>query len=207
MLHSIRDMDASIWSATLASFCEEVGGSNPAPASVAVSAVAANLGLGLLIKVLKITARRKSFAGDSQKLRALIDAALRESQQLRTAADEDVAAVRQYLSSTNPAAVRNAIEVPIRAARAAVSGIELCGEASGIIYGLLAADLGAAVLLLSASVRAILLSVDFNLRQLRSEEQYSEGVAVERRLLEDRTAGQVAAILLRISEDAQRGQR
>ena len=195
-------MDASIWSATLAAFCEEVGGSNPAPAAVAVSAVAANLGLGLLTKVLEITARRKSFSGDSRKLRNLIDAARREVQQLRTAADEDTAVVRQYLSSRNPAVLRNAIEVPMRAARAAVAGLDLCGEATSIIYGLPAADLGAAVLLLSASVRAILLSVDFNLRQLRSEEQYSEGIAGERRLLEDRTASQVTAILLRISADA-----
>lgn len=195
-------MDASIWSATLASFCEEVGRPNPTPAAVAVSSVAANLGLGLLIKVLEITAKRKTFAGDSQKLRTLIEAAHRESRQLRTAADEDIAAVREYLSVRNPAAVRNAIEVPMRAARAAVSGIDLCGEAAGIIHGLLAADLGAAVLLLSASVRAILLSVDFNLRQLRSEVQYCEGVAVERREMEDRAARQVAAILPRISEHA-----
>jgi formiminotetrahydrofolate cyclodeaminase len=195
-------MDASIWSATLTSFCEEVGGSKPAPAAVAVSAVAANLGLGLLIKVLEITVKRKGFTGDPQKLRTLIDAARHQSQQLRTAADEDIAAVRQYLSSRNPSAVRNAIEVPMLAARAAVSGLDLCGEAAGVIHGLLAADLGAAVLLLSASVRAILLSVDANLRQLRSDDGYSEEVAAERQVLEDRTAQQVADILLRISEAA-----
>jgi formiminotetrahydrofolate cyclodeaminase len=200
-------MDASIWSATLTSFCEEVAASKPAPAAVAVSAVAANLGLGLLIKVLEITAKRKSFTGDSQRLRTLIDAARHESQQLRTAADQDIAAVRQYLSSRDPsairnAAVRNAIDVPLLAARAAVSGLDLCGEAAAGIHGLLAADLGAAVLLLSASMRAILLSVDANLRQLPSDDGYSEGVAAERRVLEDRAAQQTAAILLRISEAA-----
>ncbi|HEY4363738.1 MAG TPA: cyclodeaminase/cyclohydrolase family protein [Bryobacteraceae bacterium] len=193
-------MDASIWSKTLESFCEEVAGTNPAPAAVAASAVAANLGLGLLIKVLEITARRKSFAGDSEKVRALVDAARRESQELKATADEDIAAVRRYLRSRDSAAVRDAIEVPMRAARAAVAGLELCGEAAEIVRGLPAADLGAAVLLLSAAVRAILLSVDFNLPQLRSEEQYCEGIAEQRRRLDERTERQVAEVLRQVSE-------
>jgi len=194
-------LSPSIWLTTLASFCEEVAAANPAPAAVAVSAVAANLGLGLLIKVLEITAKRKNFSGDSLKVRALIDAARHESEQLRAVADEDIAAVRQYLRSRNPSAVQNAIEVPMRAARAAVSGLDLCSEAAGIIHGLVAADLGAGVLLLSAAVRAILLSVDFNLRQLRSEEGYSERVVAERRMLEDRAAYQADAVLSQISRD------
>jgi formiminotetrahydrofolate cyclodeaminase len=187
-------MNASIWPATLASFCDEVAGTNPAPAAVAVSAVTANLGLGLLIKVLEITGRRKSFAGDSQKLRALVDAARRESEQLRSLADEDIAAVRQYVGSRNPADARSAIEVPLRAARAAVSGLDLCAEAAGAIQALnqggpqgpLAADLGAAGILLSAAVRAILLSVDTNLRQLPSEDPYRAAVMIEQRDLEIR---------------------
>ena len=191
-------MDSSIWTTTLASFSEEVVAANPAPAAVAVSSVTANLGLSLLIKVLEITAKRKNFAGDSQKVRALVEAARCESEQLVAAADEDIAAVRQYLISRNPSAVRNAIEVPMRAARAAVSGLDLCGEAVGIISGLLAADLGAGVLLLSAAVRAILLSVDYNLPQLGSEEDYTERIVLERRLLEDRAIDQAANILARI---------
>ncbi len=161
-----------------------------APAAVAVSAVAANLGLGLLIKVLEITGRRKSFTGDSQQLRALIEAARRESERLRSLADEDIAAVRQFVGSENPAAARNAIEVPMRAARAAVAGLDLCVEAAGTVrgltQGLLAADLGAAEILLSAAVRAILLSVDFNLRQLPTEDPHRAEIMIEQRELEVR---------------------
>ncbi len=183
-------MDASIWPATLASFCDEVAGTNPAPAAVAVAAVTANFGIGLLIKVLEINGKRKSFAGDPQKLKALIDAARRQSEQLRAIADEDIAAVRQYLGSRHPADARNAIEVPLRAARAAVAGLDLCVEASeaiqGVSRGLLAADLGAAALLLSAAVRAILLSVDFNRRQLPPHEPYGAAVRIEWQNLESR---------------------
>jgi formiminotetrahydrofolate cyclodeaminase len=190
----------SVWLTTLGAFSDEVATPSPVPAAVAVSAVTAQLGLGLLIKVLEITAKRKGFSGDSLKVRALIDAAHQESEQLRAVADEDIAAVRQFLSFRNSSAVRNAIEVPMRAARAGVAGLDLCGEAAGIIHGLLAADLGAGVLLLSAGVRAILISVDSNLRQFSSEEGYREQVIAERRVLEDRCAHQAGTVLAQVSK-------
>src|SRR5580693_2619639 len=99
-------MDASIWPGTLASFCEEVAGSNPAPAAVAASAVTASLGLSLLIKVLEITGRRKSFAGDAQRVRALIDGAHRALAELKRTADDDIQAVRFYVGSKDPAGAR-----------------------------------------------------------------------------------------------------
>src|SRR5271166_5353215 len=60
----LRLMDASIWSATLAEFRDQVGGAEPVPAGVAISAVAASLALALLSKVLRITGGRKDFVGD-----------------------------------------------------------------------------------------------------------------------------------------------
>jgi len=193
-------MNPSIWPTTLTSFCDDLAGTTPAPAAVAAASVTANLGLSLLIKVLAITGKRKSFTGDLPKLKAMIESARHAAEQLKLAADDDIAAVREYLSTRNPAAVLNAIEVPMRAARAAASGVNLCTEAASLIHGLTAADLGAAVLLLSAAVRAILLSVDFNLPQLTSEEQYKAGILFERRALEAKTATQTAAVLHQISK-------
>jgi formiminotetrahydrofolate cyclodeaminase len=183
-------MDASLWPSTIASFCEDVAGSNPAPAGVAASAVAASLGLSLLIKVLEIAGRRKSFAGDAQKLRALVHSAHRELAELKSAADDDIQAVRT--------GGRNAIEVPMRAARAAVAGLDLCVEGTGIegvTKGLAAADLGAAVLLLSGAARAILLCVAFNLRAFDSDETYRAAIADERQALEDRASHRAEAAL------------
>jgi formiminotetrahydrofolate cyclodeaminase len=179
-------MDASIWPAPLASFCDGVAGTNPAPAAVAAASVTATLGLSLLIKVLEITGKRKSFAGDSQKLKALVDAARRESEQLKISADEDIAAVWRFVGSSNPADARNAIEVPMQAARAAVAGLDLCAQAVGTVpQGLLEADLGAAALLLSAAARAILLSVDANCSK-EPDDPYRTAITTERRLLEEK---------------------
>jgi formiminotetrahydrofolate cyclodeaminase len=191
-------MDASIWPGTLASFCEEVAGSNPAPAAVAASAVTASLGLSLLIKVLEITGRRKNFAGDAQRVRALIERAHRALAELKKAADDDIHAVRLYIGSKDPTGARDVIDVPLRAARAAVAGLDLCFEGAsvpGVTSGLPAADFCSAVLLLSAGVRAILLSVTFNLRQFDGDVSYRAAVEVEGRDLEERSARQTEAAL------------
>jgi formiminotetrahydrofolate cyclodeaminase len=179
-------MESSIWNGTLASFCDELAAAQPAPAGVAAAAVAASLGLSLLIKALDITGKRKDFASDPQRLAAIIATARRESAKLKGAADEDIAAVRQYMESRDPSAARKAIEVPMTAARAGVAGLDLCGEAAGIVAGSLAADLGAAAALLSGAVRAILLCVDSNLQQLRADDPYYREATSARSALEDR---------------------
>jgi formiminotetrahydrofolate cyclodeaminase len=155
-----------MWAATLASFCDEVASAQPAPAAVTVSCVTAEMGIGLLVKVLTIVGRRKSFKGDRDRLNALTAAAGEASAALRTAAADDVAAVRAFIGSREAAAALRAIEVPMQAARAAANGLDLCGDAKGLIEGLAAADLEAASLLISAALRAIVLSVEFNLRLL-----------------------------------------
>jgi formiminotetrahydrofolate cyclodeaminase len=191
-------MHASIWPGTLASFCEEVAGSNPAPAAVAASAVTASLGLSLLIKVLEITGRRKSFAGDAHRVRALIEGAHRALADLKRAADDDIQAVRLYVGSKDPAGARDAIDVPLRAARAACAGLDLCVEGAdvpGVTSGLPAADFCAAVYMLSTAVRAILLSVTFNLRQFDGDVSYRAAVEVEGRDLAARSARQTEAAL------------
>src|SRR6185437_9432092 len=92
----------SVWDATLGLFCDEIAGTNPAPAAVTASCAVAVMGLGLLLKVARITGRRKKFAGDLGKLNALIASAEDESRMLRRVADEDVAAVRAFIGSHDP---------------------------------------------------------------------------------------------------------
>lgn len=190
-------IDASIWTATLAKFRDELSAAQPMPAAVTASAVTASLGLGLLIKVLGIAAKR------TPDLSRLLEAARRESDQLAQAADDDIAAFNRYMKApqeqkkeVRDAALREAIEVPMRAARSAAAGLDLCAEASGSVHSLIAADLGAAAILLSAALSAILLSVDFNLRQLRPDEHYYTEVMTERRGLEDRVIRQAGVVRL-----------
>jgi len=166
-------MSYSIWSNSLVSFSDAVAATRPAPAGVAAAAVAAELGLSLLIKAVAIT------GGQAE----LLEAARRESAHLRRAADDDIGAVTAYMSRRDADALRQAIEAPLRAARAAVAGLELCAKATGAVKASLEADLGAAQALLSGALRAVLLCIDANLRG--REEQHPNAVA-ERRAVENR---------------------
>ena len=163
-------MSRSIWSDSLAIFSDSVAATRPAPAGVAAACVAANLGISLLIKTLAITGRQAD----------LLESARREAAHLRGAADEDIGAVMQFMSVRDAASIRQAIEAPLRAARAAVAGLELCTKAS--VKPVLAADLAAARALMSGALRAILICIDANLRG--HENEHPDAVA-ERKAIED----------------------
>jgi formiminotetrahydrofolate cyclodeaminase len=167
-------MPHSIWPESIASFSDAVAATRPAPAGVAAAAVAAELGISLLIKTLAI-----SGGGN----RELLEAARREAAHLRGSADDDIGAVMAYMHARDAAALRQAIDAPLRAARAAVAGLELCAKASGAVKPALAADLGAAQALLAGALRAILICIDANLNG--REEEHRDAVA-ERRAIEDR---------------------
>src|SRR5579863_432289 len=192
----------SIWTATLAGFREKAGGSDPVPASVAISAVTASLALALLAKVISI-------AGKKKNLDALLDAARNGSTRLKELADDDILAFNQYMDCKRQgqdltAAIRKAIEVPMDAARSAVRGLSLCAQTAGTIQGLTAADVGGAAALLSGAVRAMLLCVDVNIREMRSDAMFSDAISSERRDLE-REAGQLAAaVTAALNRSAQR---
>ena len=88
-----------------------------------------------------------------------------------------------YMQTRDVAALRQAIEAPMRAARATVAGMELCAKAAGVVKSTLVADLGAAQALLEGALRAILICIDANLKG--REDQHPEAIA-ERRAIEDR---------------------
>jgi formiminotetrahydrofolate cyclodeaminase len=185
-------MEDSIWTTTLAGFREKAGGADPVPASVAISAVTASVALALLAKVLAV-------AGKKINVGALLDAARAESTRLTHLADQDIQAFNEYMECKRQdkeltAAVRKAIEVPMDAARSAVRGLDLCAQTAGIVQGLTAADVGAAAALLSGTVRAMLLSVDFNIREMRSDPGSSGAITAERRDLEREAVKQADAV-------------
>ena len=187
-INSAPLVNASVWSDTLRGFREKAGGTDPVPAGVAISAVTASLALALVAKVLAIVGRRKSFAGDRQRVGTLLEAAREESTRLTHIADEDIESFNQYLACKRQgreltAAIHRAVEVPMDAARSAVRALGICAEAAGMMEGLTAADIGAAGALLFGAVEAMLLSVDFNIREMSSDEGYSNSITVERKEL------------------------
>jgi formiminotetrahydrofolate cyclodeaminase len=184
-------MEVSVWSATLGDFRDHVGGTDPVPAGVTISAVSATIALALLVKVLTLTVRRKNFEGDPRAVEALINGARRESATLTNLADDDVRAFSRYMEGVRVAkaegreeavhsAMREAIAVPMDAARSIVRALDLTRAAAPFCHtGLTAADLGVAAALLAGGLRAMLLTVEINLRQLSPEDPFSKEIIGE----------------------------
>ena len=150
------------------------------PAGVAVAAVSSSLALGLLAKVLTVTGRRKSAAGDLARLESLAAAAAASSRRRSQLAEDDVAAFEAYLtanrapSSTEQerekrrgavdSALARTIEVPLAAAQETAVGLELCTDALPLVPRELAADVGVTTALLEGARRGFLLGAGFQLR-------------------------------------------
>jgi formiminotetrahydrofolate cyclodeaminase len=135
-------MSASVWQVPLSQFQSEVAAPQPAPAGVAVACVTAALAVSLLVKVLRITGQRPG----------LLAPALQLIDELRSAADADIAAVHNYIQTRDPQALH---DVPAHAGHCTARALALCAEASGSVTGLIAADIAAATELLQGAASAI----------------------------------------------------
>ena len=181
-----------------------------------MAAVSATLGVSLLQKVLEIVAKRKSFTGDPGRLASLRQAARDVAERLVQYADEDIAAYRAYTEARRrrtpniePAesgtarALRDVVEVPIKAARSALAGLDLCADAAGIVRGAVAADLGTAAILLAGAACAMVLSAEVNLGQLPDLQQAPDRPAtVECREIEERAQRQLKSVLRQVAVGA-----
>jgi len=178
---SNKDMKSTVSHSTIESLRGHIADAkDPIVAGVAVSAVSAGLGMALLALTLKVASRRKNFAGNRARLRALLNAANKESARLVRYADEDIAAYQKYRDSLKrkrgiDAALSRIIETPLEAAGSAARGLDLCAEAVSLVPLSVASDLGAAETLLAGAVRAILLTVDVNLLQLPAKSELRRG--------------------------------
>lgn len=203
-------MIPSVWQSTLDELRDRVASVEPVPASGCVAAVSATLGISLLIKALEITSNKKGFAGESQKLNTLLNAAKALAARLAQYADEDVTSFNAYLKSaklpeSNDAerderqqamavAVRQAIETPVEAAHAAGPGIRLAADAVGIVPKSLIADLGAAAALVAGAVRGLIFCAESNIRQLASDQDAYQEVSRQLQDLEREVARQEDAL-------------
>jgi len=107
-----------------------------------VACVNATFALSLLIKVLRITGKAPE----------LLEPARQLIEEIRAAADADVAAVHDYMQTRNKQGMQ---QVPKEAGHLVTKAITLCAEASRSVTGLLAADIAAATALLDGSASAI----------------------------------------------------
>ena len=148
-------MSVPVWASTVEALYQEMALPKPTPASVVAAAVAARMGIALLLKTLAVVGHRESFEGDRNKLKVLAEAAQRESAKLAEVAEDDVTGTPE----------RKRSEVPMNAAIAAEAALVLCAEARALASGAVAVDVEIAVQLLTAAHRSVLICVGSNLRE------------------------------------------
>ena len=169
-------VESSIWKATLEELQAQILAGDSITGGVAAAAVSAALAASILQMVLEIAVRKK----ESERMRELIAAARGTSARLAQLADEDRAAYAGFMEARRlprdseearetrrramGAALRRATQTPLAAARSAAAALDICVEAAGMVHGQTAADVGGAAALLAGAVRAILYSVEANLR-------------------------------------------
>lgn len=206
-------MESPIWSSTLESLREHIAGAkDPIVGGVAVAAVSAGFGMGLLALTLEVTSRRKDFAGDRARLTSLLNAANDESARLVRYAGQDIAAYQNYRESLKhkraiDAALRRIIETPLEAAASAARGLDLCADAVSLVPLSVVSDLGAAAALLAGTVRAILLTVDVNLRRLPAASVLRRNAGNRRRALEKGASRRVERVLEKVARTIKRAGR
>jgi len=170
---------------TLERFREAATSTHPTPAGVAVAAVSASFAFGLLVKALAVSGRKDAQSIDPGKLEPLLAAAHAESSRMLQLAADDVAAFEAYLTATRmprstererlerqralDAALHQAIDLPLAAARSAAAGLELCAEALPLTHLVVLADLATAATLLGGALRAYLFCAQSNIGQLAPE--------------------------------------
>ena len=183
-------MESFIGGSTLDSFRDHVAGAeNPIAGGVAVAAISAGLGMALLALTLKVAIRRKDSSGYRIQLTKLLDAANKESARLMRYGDQDITAYQKYRASLKNkrgtgVALHRIIEIPLKAASSAARGVDLCAEAVSLVPSSVRSDLGAAATILAGSMRAILLTVDVNLRNLPATSEVRRKARKTRRALE-----------------------
>ncbi|MGH8298123.1 MAG: cyclodeaminase/cyclohydrolase family protein [Steroidobacteraceae bacterium] len=178
-------MTIPVSGSTLERFREAAASGHPTPAGVAVAAVSASFAFGLLAKALAVSGRRDARSVNLAKLEPLTAAVRAESSRMLQLADDDIAAFEAYLAGARlphatdrerlerrqalDSALRQAIDLPLAAARSAAVGLQLCAEAVSMTHLVVLADLATAVTLLSGALRAFLLCAGSNVRQLAPE--------------------------------------
>lgn len=179
----VRDaLTIPVSDSTLERFRDAAASGRPTPAGVAVAAVSASFAFGLLAKALAVSGRRDARPVNRAKLESLTAAARAESSRMLQLAAGDIAAFEAYLASARlphstdresfvrqqalDSALRQAIDLPLAAARSAAAGLQLCADAVSMTHLVVLADLASAVTLLSGALRAFLICADSNVRQL-----------------------------------------
>jgi formiminotetrahydrofolate cyclodeaminase len=166
-------------------FLDELASSAPTPGGGAVAALSGAMAAGLITMVCDLTIGKQQYAefeAQAQSLQARAEALRVELQQLAQADVEvfnNLSAAYKLPRTTEADAAsrraaiqkvtRQAAEVPLRAARAAVALLPLCAPLARDGNRRAVSDIGVAALLVQAVVPGALLNVEINLVALEDQ--------------------------------------
>jgi formiminotetrahydrofolate cyclodeaminase len=176
----LSNASISLWTLTTAQLRDQVASIDPTPGGGSVSIVAATLGVASIQKGV-VVSLKKSAANFTrhQSLLGLSSRSLALMVSLSEFADADSLAFRSYLeacalprTTEDEKALRRAAretglvratQIPLEAATAMGRGLELADEAARLVDEHVRSEVLAGGVLLRASIKSVLLSVDANL--------------------------------------------
>jgi formiminotetrahydrofolate cyclodeaminase len=208
-------MTDSLSDQPIGAFLDALASSAPTPGGGSVAALTGAMAAGLVGMVCALTIGKKSYDEVQEEARGLAEqaAALRAELLGLAQADVDVfgrLSTAYKLPRTTEAdaasrraaiqlVTRQAAEVPMAVARAAVALLPLCAPAASRFNRTVASDIGVAVVLVRAAVHSAILNVEVNLATLEDQRYVREA----RAQLEDLTIGlddEIAGVLEIVQE-------
>ena len=189
---------------TIDEFLGNVASDNITPSGGAVAAISGAAGAALCEMVCIHTLRQTADPDVEQELTTIRAESSAYRQRLVELADEDSAAVNELQSAFNSPhiehhdeemqkAMKRATNPPLKTAKACLEVIELAITASELCNQNAIADVGAGASLAYGSLRASVLTVQFNL-QMIDDETYVDEVSVRTDHLKDSAERKVAAV-------------
>jgi methenyltetrahydrofolate cyclohydrolase len=176
----LNNASSSVWTLTAAQLRDQVASTDPTPGAGSVSIVAATLGVASIQKAVAVSLKRS--AADFARHQALLDvsssaAALMAS--LSEFADADSLAFQNYLKActlprttedekafrraANEDGLVRATRMPLEAATQMARGLKFAEAATRLVDPHVRSEVLAGGVLLGASIKSVLLSVDANL--------------------------------------------
>jgi formiminotetrahydrofolate cyclodeaminase len=171
-------------------FLDELASNAPAPGGGSVASLSGALGAALVSMVCNLTLGKKGYEGVQDDIEHLVTRSEALRQELTDLLEADVAAYTAYSvaaklprdtdeqkaerTTTMQAALKNATEVPMRIAEAAVKVMDLCMPAAEKGNKWAVSDAGVAVLMAEAALRSAALNVLINLGSIKDADFVAE---------------------------------
>jgi len=177
---ALSHTSASLWTLTAAQLRDRVASTDPTPGGGSVSIVAATLGVASIQKAVAVSLKKS--AADSARHQSLLELGFGASAlmvSLSELADADSLAFQEYLKAcalsrttedervlrraAKEAGMLRATQIPLEAAAEMSRGLEFAERAARLVDEHVRSEALAGGVLLRASIKSVLLSVDANL--------------------------------------------